>query len=170
MAGGRWLPQVSLFPEPLEPGTRWPHVDLLRLRAALASDTIADGRGSYRARAKSCTKLYYALDDGQGRLAIVLDLYSKFGFTHGSGRNGGLDLELLWPWTSLDPDLTLFQPQDLCGTLCFFPAIQQFESGILIERDFDALFDFDQGLRGGFCLQYVPLVQLKSPLPLQAVL
>src|SRR5215470_409130 len=144
------LRQDRLFPEPLEPGTRWLHVDLLWLRAALPSDTVTDSRGADRAGAESRTELHRALDDGQGRLAIVLDFYIKFGSAHGSSCNGGLDFELLWPWTSLDPDLTLCQPQDLGDTAGFLPAIQQFEGSILVERDFGTLLDGNQGLTGGF--------------------
>src|SRR5215467_11740973 len=89
------LEQARLFPEPLEPGARWLHVDLLRLRAALPSDTVADSRGVDRAGAESRAELHRALDDSQGRLAIVLDFYIKFGSTHSSSRDGGLDFELL---------------------------------------------------------------------------
>ena len=61
-AGG--LQQARLLPEPLEPGTRWLHVDLLRLRAALPSDTVADSRGADWAGNESRAELHRALDDG----------------------------------------------------------------------------------------------------------
>ena len=77
-------------------------------RAIRSPPSSATNRDLGATDAGSRAELHRALDDGQGRLAIVLDLDIKFGFMHGSSRDGGLDLELLWPWASLDPDLASF--------------------------------------------------------------
>ena len=63
----------------------------------------------------------------------------------------------------------MLQPQNLRDTIGFLPAIEKFEGGVLIERDFDTVFDLNQGLTAGLCLQHISLVQLDSPFPLQAV-
>src|SRR6266508_3440684 len=89
---------ASLFPEPLEPGTRWLDVGWLWLGAALAPDAVADGGSSDRARSKVRAELNRALHHGQSRFANVLDVRIELGLTHCGGRHRGLGYQLLLPW------------------------------------------------------------------------